>query len=55
MLGKNNSALWHKGKLISKRRSLYIGHFHPVRLFAEVYDAQVRNFPVVGRSGQSRG
>ena len=55
MLGKNNSALWHKGKLVSKRWSLYIGHFHPVRLFAEVHDAQVRNFPVVGRLGQSRG
>ena len=25
MLGKNNSALWHKGKLVSKRWPLYIG------------------------------
>ena len=48
MLGKNNSALWHKGKLVSKRWSLYIGCLHSVRLFAEVHDAQVRNFPVVG-------
>ena len=48
MLGKNNSALWHKGKLATKRRSPYIGRLRPIYLFAEVHDAQVCNFPVVG-------
>ena len=48
MLDKNNSVLWYKGKLVSKWWSRYIGHLHPVRLFAEVHDAQMRDFPVVG-------
>ena len=48
MLGKNNSALWYKGKLVTKRWSRYIGRLRPIHLFAEVHDAQVCNFPVVG-------
>ena len=55
MLDKKNNALWHKGKLVSKRRSPYIGRLRPFYLFAEVHDAQMRDFPVVGRLSQSRG
>ena len=39
MLGKNNSALWHKGKLVTKRWSPYIGRLYSVHLLAEAHDA----------------